>query len=584
MLTSTFNLRILSYILYDMFKGTMLNKILDLIKTKPKHYVKIINGDPVLLEWVNQNSQIADDNLSAKIYSAVSGTSNRCSQGNTKRFAGVNNGWRFCGKASVCACARESVSKKCTASAELRDWESSINKRRKTNLEKYGHVNAAQTDTVRQKHQAYYESDQNKAHTLEKYTTTMLDRYGVTNPAYLEHTAEKRADTMMLRYGVVNPQQSAEISRQTQLTKKQRYTQRHLVETAYDNMWAKFKQLDYTLLTDRANYVGVNQKNATKYQFRHDTCGNEFETYIYSGHKPVCPTCYYRQPAFVSNAETELADWIQSLNIRVVRTERQQIAPLHLDIYVPEHQLAIEYCGLYWHSQRASGKSTNYHKNKMQQCHNRGIDLITVFEDEWLTKKQLVKSILSNRLGVADRVGARKCQIQEISNVDVREFVNANHLQAHVNAALNIALTINDEIVSVMTFGRPRFNRRYEWELLRFCTKQGVAVTGGAEKIWDYFCQTRKPASIISYCDLRWFTGRTYEKLGMKQLYETEASYWYTDYTSRFHRSNFTKKRLIAQGHAADKTEQQIMEDRNFDRIWDCGNRVYAVVFDQTEN
>jgi hypothetical protein len=562
----------------------MLNTLLDLIKTKPKHYVKIVKGNAELLEWVDQHSLVNSDQLSAKIYSAVSGTNNLCSQGNVKQFAGINNGWKFCGKASVCACARQSVSEKCQTSANNRDWATVIDRRRKTNLEKYGHINVAQSADARKKHQEFYASDQNKQQAHERHKTTMMERYGVDNAAHLEHANEKRANTMLLKYGVVNPQQNATISQQTQATKKRKYDARHYIETSYDNMYTKFKQANYTLLTDKDSYAGVDQPNRVKYQFQHDTCGNKFETYIYSGHKPVCPACYYQPPAFVSGAETELADWVESLGVQVVRTEQQLIAPLHLDIYLPEHQLAIEYCGLYWHSQRANGKSEDYHKNKMRRCNAAGINLITIFEDEWLTKKDLVKSIICNRLGVSAKIGARTCAVAELSNVDIRDFVNANHLQAHVNATVNIALTHGDKIVSVMSFGKSRFNKRYQWELLRFCTQQGMAVTGGAEKIWDYFCKTHSPESIVSYCDLRWFTGAAYEKLGMTLLNETGPGYWYTDYKARFHRSNYTKQRLIAQGHDAELTEQQIMQDLNFDRIWDCGNRVYGLTLTDLNN
>jgi len=554
----------------------MLNTILDLIKTKPKHYAKIVKATPALLTWVNQHTKISDDNLAAKIYSATTGSTNICNQGNTKRFISINSGWGFCGRANECQCANKSVSEKCKQSASTRDWNQSITKRRETNMKKYGHVNAAQSNSTREKHAAYYTNNENKNRAVDNYKNTMIERYGVTNPLQLAHVKEKQVLTMVERYGVPNPQQNKEINDRSQRTKKLKYNERYLIETSYDRISQKYKELGYTILTNKTEYVGVDQKNTSKYHFQHDLCRNKFETYIYCGHNPVCPLCYYKQPSFVSKAETELADWIETLGVRVVRTERYLISPLHIDIYLPDHNLAIEYCGLYWHSQRANGKATDYHKNKLNRCNTVGLNLITIFEDEWLTNKELVKSILSTRLGVVSKVGARKCKLKEVTNSEVKEFINKNHLQAHTNASVNVALTYENKIVSVMSFGKSRYNKKYEWELLRFCTKQGISIVGGAQKIWKYFLNSQNPTSIISYCDLRWFTGDTYKKLGMSLLHETGPSYWYTNYTTRFHRSNFTKKKLVQQGHDINKTENQIMIDLHFDRIWDCGNRVYG--------
>lgn len=552
------------------------SQIIDLIKTKPKHYSKMIQVTPELFNWVKQHSLIKDKNFAAEIYSAISNTSNVCELGNIKKFAGINIGWRFCGKAAECLCTRNSVSKNCKEKAKLIDKTLAAEKRAKTNLERYGYENAGQSIKAKTKHAEFY-LDRDKVD-LQIYNQqqTILERYGVTNVRNIEGIGDKIKKKMIDRYGVENPQQHPDIRSKAIKTKKQRYSERHLIECSYDRLNEKFKLSGYEFVTLKTEYQGVDQSNTAKYTFVHHNCQTQFDTYIYSGHTPVCPKCFYVEPSYVSAAEKELADWIESLGVEVIRTERQKIAPMHLDIFLPEYNLAIEYCGLYWHSERANGKTKTYHSKKYKACQEQDIRLVTVFEDEWLTKKDLVKSILSTQLGKTNRIFARQCKIKEISNAESKIFLETNHLQGFVAASRIFALTYNDVIFSLMTFGRPRYSKKYQWELLRFCNSRNTIIVGGAEKIWQHFLKTVEPLSVVSYCDLRWFEGRTYKKLNMTLSHISEPNYWYTDYKQRYNRSKYTKKNLVKLGYDITISESQIMTNLGFDRIWDCGNKVFT--------
>ena len=392
---------------------------------------------------------------------------------------------------------------------------------------------------------------------------------------------EKRKVTLIKKYGVDNPLKHNDIKKKVLATKTQKYNSRHLLEQSYESMCIKFKTLGYTFLVNQNDYQGVNQQNTVKYNFLHDACNTEFDTYIYSGNRPVCPVCFYKNPSFVSKAEIEIGDWLENQGVAVIRTERKLIAPYHVDIYLPDYKLGIEYCGLFWHSQNSRGKTPDYHQNKMLLCQNTDVQLMTIFEDEWLNKKELVKSVILNRLGKTKKYYARKLSVQEISGTEAKIFLNENHLQGHATASVNIGLFFDNELISVMTFGTPRFDRQSQWEIIRYCNKIGCSVTGGKSKIWKYFCSKFLPLSVVSYCDLRWFTGASYIALGMALIKQTKPTYWYTNYTNRWHRSRFTKGALIKLGHNIELTEKQITESIGLDRIWDCGNAVYKVVFEK---
>ena len=79
------------------------------------------------------------------------------------------------------------------------------------------------------------------------------------------------------------------------------------------------------------------------------------------------------------------------------------------------------------------------------------------------------------------------------------------------------------ELVSLMSFTRPRFSSRYNWELLRFCNKKDTQVIGGASKLFN----KRPEGSLITYADRRYSQGNLYLQLGMNQQDSANPSYSY---------------------------------------------------------
>ena len=92
-------------------------------------------------------------------------------------------------------------------------------------------------------------------------------------------------------------------------------------------------------------------------------------------------------------------EFIKTLCNDAVQRERNIISPYELDIYIPSKRIAVEYNGLAWHSEKFKGNGTKtYHLMKTNLCKENGIKLIHFFEDEWLEKKEIVKSVLTEIL------------------------------------------------------------------------------------------------------------------------------------------------------------------------------------------
>jgi len=277
-------------------------------------------------------------------------------------------------------------------------------------------------------------------------------------------------------------------------------------------------------------------------------------------------------------SEGQVKDFIRGLGIPFLENVRNIIPPLELDIYIPSHNIAIEFDGLYWHSELR--KPSNYHLNKTEGCEKQGIRLIHIFEDEWTLNEDVVKSRLSNILGInKHRVFGRKCRVVELDKPTTKSFLNENHLQGSVGSSIDIGLTYNGEVVCSMHFNRPRLGMgkggNY-YELSRFCNKKNTTVIGGASRLLKYFIKTYNPKEIISYADRRWSQGELYETLGFNKDGVNRPNYHYIIGNTRKHRFGFRKHILGKEGFDVEnKTEHQIMLDRGIYRIYDCGTIRY---------
>lgn len=314
-------------------------------------------------------------------------------------------------------------------------------------------------------------------------------------------------------------------------------------------------------------------------------CGGEyninyrsFRSRIISGFNP----CIICEPLgslgnATSQAEKNVLDYIkQFYKKEILENDRTILDGKELDILIPEKKIAIEYDGLYWHCE--INRDEKFHLMKTKKCEEKGLQLIHIFEDEWKYKQEIVKSRLRGLLGLNERIFARKCECKEISNEDSRKFLDENHIQGNCVSRYRYGLYYNDELVSVMTFGESRF-KKGEFELLRFANKLYNNVVGGAGKLFYHFLKEHPEiVEITSYADRRWSKGNLYEKLGFLETEKTKPNYFYIVDGMRQSRLLYQKHRLISEGADPNKTEHQIMLEKGYYRIYDCGNLKYKYI------
>jgi hypothetical protein len=291
-----------------------------------------------------------------------------------------------------------------------------------------------------------------------------------------------------------------------------------------------------------------------------------------------CRVCFPKSTA--SEGQIELTNFIKSLGVDVISEDRSILGGKEIDTYLPNFKLGFEYNGLYWHS-AAENSEPKHLLWKKQFAYNKGVRLIHIFEDEWLNKQEIVESRIKSLLGMSNRLYARNTKIVHLEANEKNIFLSENHMQGSDVTKIRYGLTLNDELVSVMTF-KPsspiKGGDGSVWELSRFASKLGVTVVGGASKLLKAFITDHDPEVLISYADRRWSDGNVYEKLGFKFEHASKPCHWYFKSTSlRYHRSKFMKHKLVKLGADSQLTEQEIMKKQGYNIIWDCGTLKFSM-------
>lgn len=388
--------------------------------------------------------------------------------------------------------------------------------------------------------------------------------------------ADKRRNTMRSRFGVDYLFQDIAYREKYGFgVEKSNDEMRKMRMRQWNSLLRKWKSISIMPVFDKTQYKGIY---GGEYDFKCLECDTIFSFKIYCGRLPICPNCNRRNKA-VSDLEKELGD---SIKLPFIKNARNIISPYELDIFIPNKNVAIEFDGLYWHSDECVDK--DYHVNKTNLCFDKGIRLIHVFEDEWLYKKQIVKSRINAILGLTPyKIQARKCAVKEIDAKSANRFIEKYHIQGSCQSSIRLGLFYKNRLCAVMTFSKSRFNKKYDWELLRYCTLSNFNVTGGGGKLLSYF-RKNYTGSIISYADKRWSDGNLYRQLGFNELKDSAPAYWYVKNKNRYNRVLFQKHKLNCLLERFDEniTECENMKLNGYRKIWDCGNKVF--VFTSSEH
>lgn len=394
-----------------------------------------------------------------------------------------------------------------------------------------------------------------------KIKNTFIEKYGEEHHFKTEKTKKKIKKTWLKKYGEEHFSHSDEYRSKVGLIQKKR-------KDTLNNKYIK-----------KEGIISITDTGFVKYCKKHHG-EYEIDKRLYHNRKGLnintCTICY---PIDENNSikEKELYEFVKNNSNHLVE-KNYRVYGKEIDVFIPELNLGFEFNGLYWHSEKY--KHNTYHLEKTKVFESEGIRLVQIYEDDWVNKNNIVKSRVLNLLGKSKKLYARKCEIKELTTNNYRKFVSENHIQGYVGSSVKLGLFYENELVSVMSFGKLRKslgNKHKEgsWELLRFCNKLNTTVVGGASKLFKHFIKNFEVSDIISYADRSWSSGDLYYNLGFCLSHETKPNYYYIIDRVRVNRYNFRKDKLISEGYDPNKTERQIMLDRGIYRIYDSGSLVF---------
>lgn len=285
----------------------------------------------------------------------------------------------------------------------------------------------------------------------------------------------------------------------------------------------------------------------------------EFRQKAYShldGHG--CWQCGQRE----NMAQNEVASFIESLGVRVEHENRTILDGLHIDIWAPDVRIGVEYHGSHWHTEdRVGGK----HREKYERAVCANVRLIQIFDFEWLDRRSAVENRLRALFGGAPTIGARECDLAEITRSEGIKFFKANHTQGSGSTPVVVyGLRHHGTLIAAMSFCMNRFGKE-GWELLRYASTG--RVQGGFSKLLAAFVKDRSPAILTSYCDLRWGDGEVYRKAGFELERITPPDYWYVD--KRGQRIS----RFAVQQRPSGVAERQWVSEHGYRKVLGVGHQ-----------
>lgn len=428
-------------------------------------------------------------------------------------------------------------------------------KKKKTNLERYGTEHAIGSKIVRNRAKKtllnkYGVNNAFKSEEIKnKIKETNLKNLGVEHPAQSREVVEKMKQTNLEKYGVELPLQSLEIQEKMKQTNLKRYGAEHLFQVP--EIIADIKEKSKETMLER---YGV------EYFCQHEKCIKAAKRRVSKVNKK------FHEFLNENNVYNELEFIVENLGYDL----RADNILIEIDPWVT-HNVTI---GPSFGGKEIEPRPIEYHINKTMKAREHGYNCIHIFDwDDWNKILYLLKD--------KKEVYARKCEVKEIDKKAAKEFLESYHLQGSTRQAeYNYGLYYKGELVEVMTFGKPRYNKNYEYELLRLCTKPTVKVVGGASKLLKHFEKQVKPKSIISYCDLSKFNGEVYKKLGFEQIDKTLSNrHWYNPKTKRHITDNLLRQRGFDQLHNANfgkgTSNEELMREHGYVEIYDCGQLVF---------
>ena len=416
-------------------------------------------------------------------------------------------------------------------------------KSQKTMIDKYGAPYSMQSSVLK-----------------DKIQQTMAQRYGQANPMKIEKFKQLASNTCFSKYGYSNVMQNMDICMSAIKTRIENYGE----------FWPK--EIDDKAKTTFLKRYGVdNPAHSAELMDKAKRTCEQNHGVPYGCLVPAAQAHVNR----ISKINIDFHDRLQS---KEVESEFEfYLDGKFYDLYVPSSKTLIEINPTCTHNVIKNpwydkGVKKDYHLYKSITARENGYNCIHIFDwDDW---NKVIDLIVPKTT-----IYARNCRILKLSQGATDEFLRKYHLQGTCRGqTLSLGLICNNELVEVITFGLPRYNKNYSLELLRLCSKSDVTVIGGASKLFTYAINTYELSNVVSYCDMSKFSGAVYEQIGFEKVkVAPPQEIWSKD--SKKITANLLRQRgydqLFHTNYGKGASNEQLMLDNGWLPVYDCGQYVF---------
>lgn len=384
----------------------------------------------------------------------------------------------------------------CSTKCSLNTKET-IDKRRATNMNRYGSINVLTSKDV-----------------IEKTKRNMLETHGV------EHYVESQEYKQRCSSGNIVIQRNPILQKQRRL------------EWSYNNTLQAFKDKVIPLFSLEEFYGGGPGKY---YPWKCMRCEASFTNY-YNRQKGTWPKCPHCDSAY-TDIEYFVINFLTKQKIPHNLRDRKTIPNRELDIHIEQCKVAIETNGLYFHSEKKISDSF-YHIKKTDMCTERGIKLIQIFADEIYYKKQLCLAKIKNILNINKKLELSQLSLQYIN--DCSAFLNKYTFEGEVLSDTKLGIFYKNRLIGVITFKNQ--------QIVQFAFINLFDLNPILPDLCKTYMNDFNLKRLVYNVDIRWNPDQNL--VGFEFLQRLNPSIWYTkDYLKRTRDFHENYERLWDCGH-----------------------------------
>lgn len=497
-------------------------------------------------EMLSDQLKIPKENRSEMIFNVINPTIKNCCVecGNPTKFIDIYKGYRdLCSNA--CQRKNHDVNQK------------RVNSTKRTLSNEFGVENVMQLNSVK-----------------NKVSKTIEQRYG--SKWYVETTDFKRKFKISSneKYGTDSPMQNDQMKEAIAKIIFEKYD-RTSPRSFHENRIHHFDELKIwcsdlsIVIHDLEKFDFTKNLTDQTFKFTH-SCGHSWEDTIEAN--TSCLICHKG-----SKVEQSFKEWAKTLDINIKFNDRTIISPLEIDVYFPDNSIGIEINGLYWHCDEA-GKISIEQKTSM--CTEKNVQLISIWEHEWMdvVQREKIKNLIKIKLGLGDKLYARKLKIKELTTNEEREFLNAHHLQNYTSSSHCYGLVDNSgNVKMLLSIKKSRYDKKFNYELIRLCSTGNEIIIGGLNKLMAHVDKNAllKNETILTYCDRRFGTGKGYISADFKEVGVSRPNYIWWKHKTFLPRGATMKKnlsKLLGDSFSYQLTEKENMNLNGWKKLSDAGN------------